>query len=84
MKTDQGRGSSNSRLDNLFRTLMLVTGIIMTILFLLSLVSMVEFPGMFKYLALGMVICGIGFFILRSIYSYRMTFRIKEKEKATR
>jgi uncharacterized membrane protein len=69
----------NNRLDRVYRNVMLVMGIITTVLFLLSLVAMIEFPGSFKFLALAMVISAVAFLVLRSVYNYRNTFRVKNR-----
>lgn len=60
---------------------MLVTGVITTLLFLLSLVAMVEFPDAFIYIALGMVGVAVLFFLLRTMYRFRATFRVNDKKK---
>jgi putative flippase GtrA len=69
--------SRNDRIDRLYRYAMLVTGILAAVLFLGSLVAMVEFPGAFSSLAIGMVATAVVFFVLRTIYHFRDTFRVK-------
>ena len=56
MRNDRkARENSSDRIDRLYRYAMLVMGILAAVLFLASLVAMVEFPGAFIYLAIGMV-----------------------------
>ena len=74
----------SDRIDRTYRYAMLATGILAAMLFLLSLVAMVEFPGAFTYLAIGMIVIAAIFLVLRSIYHFRDTFRVKQKNKATR
>lgn len=76
--------NSSDRIDRMYRNAMLSVGILAAVLFLLSLVAMIEFPGAFKYLAIGMVLTAVGFLVLRTIYNFRDTFRVRQKNKATR
>lgn len=69
----------NNRLDRIYRNAMLALGIITTVLFLLSLVALIEFPGIFKILAIAMIISALAFLVLRSVYNYRNTFRVKNR-----
>ncbi len=78
------RHNQGDRIDRLYRYAMLVAGILAALLFLLSLVAMIEFPGAFKYLAIGMIVIAAVFLVLRTIYHFRDTFKIKQKNKATR
>ena len=68
------------RLDLIYRNAMLVLGILTSLLFILSLISLIEFPGMFPYLAIGMVATALAFLVLRSIFKYRDTFRVKSRK----
>lgn len=74
----------NDRIDRIYRYAMLTMGLLAAALFLFSLVAMIEFPGAFKYLAIAMVLTAAGFLVLRTIYHFRDTFRVKQKNKATR
>ncbi len=76
--------NDSDKLDLFYRNLMLILGIISAVLFLLSLVALIQFPSSFKFLALGMVVTTLAFFILRSVYSFRSTFKVRAKNKATR
>jgi len=69
---------SSDRTDRIYRNTMLGTGILTALLFLLSLISLVEFPGAFGALAIGMIGCAIAFLLLRTIYRYRNTFRVRK------
>ncbi len=74
-KTDTHNESD--RIDRVYRYAMLVTGILAAVLFLGSLVALVEFPGAFSYMAIGMVAIAVIFLVLRTIYRFRNTFRVK-------
>lgn len=60
---------------------MLVVGILTSILFIVSLIALIEFPGAFKALAIAMIFCAAIFLVLRSVHKYRSTFRVKDKKK---
>lgn len=75
--------SQGDRIDRFYRYAMLVAGILAAFLFLLSLVAMIEFPGAFNYMAIGMIVIAVLFLVLRTIYHFRDTFKIKQK-KTTR
>lgn len=78
MRNDSKAGENRSdRIDRLYRYAMLVMGILAAVLFLASLVALVEFPGAFGYLAIGMVATAVVFLLLRTIYRFRDTFRVK-------
>jgi hypothetical protein len=62
---------------------MLIAGILTAILFIISLIAMIEFPDAFKALAFGMLGAALAFLLLRTIYNFRKTFRVKAKNKAT-
>lgn len=64
--------------DELIRKLAIGTGLLTGFLFLFSMVALIEFPGMFIYLAIAMVLTAIVFFALRSVYNFRETFKIKK------
>ncbi|MEX0980764.1 MAG: hypothetical protein WD577_10000 [Bacteroidales bacterium] len=74
------KGDKGGRNDRIYRNAMLVIGIITALLFLLSLVAMIEFPGAFRFIAAGMVGMAVVFLLLRTVYHYRSTFRPKEKK----
>ena len=74
------RMKDNNRLDRIYRNVMLLTGSLTAVLFILSLISMIEFPGAFKYLLIGMIGTSVFFFALRTIYRFRETFKIKTKK----
>ncbi|MEX0987936.1 MAG: hypothetical protein WD052_10705, partial [Bacteroidales bacterium] len=74
----------SNRIDRIYRNAMLVVGILATLLFLFSLIALIEFPEAFTVIALSMAGSTILFFLLRSIYHFRNTFRVKTKNKATR
>jgi len=75
MKSDQG-----DRIDRIYRNAMLVSGIVTALLFLMSLVAMIELPGAFRFIAVGMVGMAVVFFLLRTVYHFRDTFRVKKKK----
>ncbi|MDF1570819.1 MAG: hypothetical protein P1P82_04305 [Bacteroidales bacterium] len=78
MRNDRkARENSGDRIDRIYRYAMLVMGILAAVLFLASLVAMVEFPGAFIYLAIGMVATAVVFLLLRTIYRFRDNFRVK-------
>lgn len=72
--------NKSDRIDRLYRYVMLSMGILAAVLFLVSLVAMAEFPGAFKYLAIGMVLTAVAFLVLRTIYHFRDTFRVRQKK----
>jgi len=74
----------SDRIDKQYRVFMLIMGVFAALFFLTSLISLIEFPAYFRYFALAMLVCTVVFFILRAIYNFRNTFRVKEKKKATR
>lgn len=73
----------SDRIDKQYRIFMLIMGVLAALFFLISLISLIEFPGYFRYFALAMLVCTVVFFVLRAIYNFRNTFRVKEKKKAT-
>jgi hypothetical protein len=78
MRNDRNASEkSGDRIDRIYRYAMLVVGILAAVLFLSSLVAMVEFPGAFIYLATGMVATAVVFLLLRTIYRFRDTFKVK-------
>lgn len=78
MRNDRkSREKSGDRIDRIYRYAMLAMGILAAVLFLASLVAMVEFPGAFIYLAIGMVATTVVFLFLRTIYRFRDTFKVK-------
>ena len=85
MKTEEkpGRVYRSDRVDRRYRVAMLISGITAAVLFMFSLVALIEFPGLFKFIAYAMVGIAILFMVLRTIYHFRNTFRVKEKNKAT-
>lgn len=74
------KGDKGDRVDRFYRNAMLISGILTALLFLLSLVAMIEFAGAFRFIAFGMVGMAVVFFLLRTVYHYRSTFRVKEKK----
>jgi hypothetical protein len=68
---------NNDKLDIIYRNVMLVTGSITALLFILSLIALIKFPGAFKYLAFGVAGFSLLFLILRSIHKFRDSFKIK-------
>jgi hypothetical protein len=66
--------------DELIRKGAIVSGLVTAVLFILSLVAAIELPGMFIYLAIGMIVFAIIFMVLRSAFNYRDTFKIKERK----
>lgn len=78
--TENNSENKSDRIDRLYRYAMLTMGVLAAVLFLFSLVAMVEFPGAFKYLAIGMILTAAGFLVLRTIYHFRNTFRVKKKK----
>ena len=78
MKFNKNR--DNDRLDRIYRNLMLANGITTAVLFILSLVAAIEFPGAFKYFAIGMLCFAVIFLILRSVHKYRSTFKVRVKK----
>jgi uncharacterized membrane protein (DUF2068 family) len=71
---------NQDRIDKLLRYIAIVSGITSGVLFLFSLVALIEFPGLFKWSALLMILTGIAFFLLRSLFKYRNTFRVKDRK----
>ncbi len=67
--------------DEFIRKMAIVSGITTAVLFILSLIAAIELPGMFIYLAIGMILCAIVFLVARSAFNYRETFKIKERKK---
>ena len=67
--------------DDLIRKLAIGAGIATAIVFIMSMVAAIEFPGLFKYLAIVMILFAVIFLVLRSAYNYRNTFKIKERKK---
>lgn len=65
--------------DEAIRKLAIVSGIITAVLFILSMIAAIEFPGGFKYLAIAMIIFAIAFLVLRSAFNYRDTFKVKDR-----
>ena len=65
--------------DETIRKLAIGTGIATAVCFILSMVSAIEFPGAFKYLAIAMIIFAIAFLVLRSAFNYRNTFKVKKR-----
>ena len=65
--------------DDLLRKLALGTGILTGILFILSLIAVIEFPAIFKYLAIAMIVLAVIFLVLRSAYNYRNTFKPRKR-----
>ena len=74
------KSGKGDRVDRMYRNTMLVSGIVTAVLFLLSLVAMIEFPGAFRFIAVGVVGMAVVFFLLRTVYHYRSTFRAKKKK----
>jgi inner membrane protein involved in colicin E2 resistance len=74
--------TESDRVDRRFKYAMLVVGILAAVLFIFSLVAMIEFPSAFRIIAYGMVGLAILFFLLRTVYHFRITFRVKEKRKS--
>ena len=74
------KGDKGDRVDRMYRNAMLISGIATALMFLFSLIAMIEFPGAFKFIALGMVGMAVVFFLLRTVYHYRSTFKVKEKK----
>ena len=72
--------NKSDRIDRIYRNSMLATGILAAVLFLSSLVALAEFPGAFKYLAIGMVATAVIFLVLRTVYHFRDTFRVRQKK----
>lgn len=70
----------SDRLDRAYRNAMLILGVLTALLFIVSLISLIEFPDAFLYLAIGMVVTAVAFLLLRSIFKYRDTFRVKAKK----
>lgn len=67
--------------DELIRKLTIIFGFSAGVVFIISLVALIEFQGIFKYLAIAMIVFGILFFVFRSAYNYRETFKVKERKK---
>ena len=65
--------------DELIRKLAIIAGITTGVLFFLSMISAIEYPAAFKYLALAMIIFAIAFLVLRSAFNYRNTFSVKDR-----
>lgn len=80
MRNKMNKNLGGDRTDRIFRNSMLATGILTALLFLGSLVALAEFPGAFSWLAIGMIGVALVFLVLRTIYRYRSTFRVKEKK----
>jgi hypothetical protein len=70
----------NNRIDIIYRNIMLITGSVTAVLFILSLFSAIKFPGAFTYLVIGMISFAILFLILRTIFRFRDSFKIKTKK----
>lgn len=68
----------HKKLDNLYKKSMLSLGIITAIIFLFSIVSMVEFPNLFMPLAIAMIVLAIAFLLVRLIYNFRKNYKVKE------
>ena len=64
--------------DEMIRKLAIGTGIATSVLFILSMIAAVEFPAVFKYLAIAMIVFALAFLVLRSAHNYRNTFKIKK------
>lgn len=71
---------NNDKIDRIYRNVMLGLGSITTVLFVLSLIASIEFPGAFKYLAIGMLGFAALFLVFRSVYKYRTTFKVRIKK----
>ncbi|MFC2090146.1 hypothetical protein ACFLT1_05160 [Bacteroidota bacterium] len=71
--------ADGNRIDRIYRNAMLITGVITGLLFILSMIALIEFPGAFIYLLIGEIFFAVLFFILRTVYRYRETFRIRKK-----
>jgi len=61
--------------------IMLISGSLTGFLFLISLLALKIFPVAFKWLALGMVIFAVVFFVFRTLNNYNETYKIDKKEK---
>lgn len=60
---------------------MLGAGVVTALLFIISLVAMIEFPEAFKLIAWGMMGFAVLFFLLRTVYHFRITFKVSEGRK---
>ena len=71
MKTENqtGRERRSDRVDRRYRVAMLITGITAAVLFMFSLVALIEFPGLFKFVAYAMVGIAILFILFSSPFS---------------
>ena len=65
--------------DEALRKMAIGVGIFSGVLFILSLVAAIEFPSLFKYLAISMILFSLLFLVLRSALNYRETFRVKKR-----
>ncbi len=59
---------------------MLITGSVTGFLFLVSLLALKLYPAFFKWLALGMIVFAILFFIFRTLHNYNETYTIRDKK----
>ena len=66
-KTDK----EHSRIDNLYKRLMLLSGGLSALLFIVSLVAAIEFPNLFKPVAWAMIGSAALFLIVRVFYNFR-------------
>ncbi|MFZ5939487.1 MAG: hypothetical protein ACOYXB_02840 [Bacteroidota bacterium] len=61
----------------LIQRIMLISGGLSALSFLLSLAALKFFPGAFKWLALGMVVMALIFFVFHTLNNYNETYRIR-------
>jgi hypothetical protein len=74
---------TEGKVDKIYRNFMLAMGVLTALLFILSLIALIEFPKAFKGLAFSMIGTAVLFLLLRSIFIFRNTFKVRAKNKTT-
>ena len=75
------RKENETKKDRVLRYAAIGTGILTGVLFIVSLISYIHWPGIFKPLAYVMIGVAVVFLVLRSVMNYRETFRVRERRR---
>jgi len=71
---------NNDKIDIIYRNVMILTGAITALLFILSLIAMIEFPKSVGLLLTGEIFFAVVFFVLRTIYRFRTSYKIQKNK----